>query len=611
MQLFEALKLIRDRNQAVKNQAAVTLRSFDLVCGFTPLHLRTLLTAALIQRIEDSPIAVEIGLFDDLLGNIERISADMQLGDRAEAESHSGAAIIVEWSDLDSRLGRRSTRGWRPDRADDILSSVGVRLEQLSAAIAKLAERTSVAVCLPSLPLPPMFLAPTTTSTALTSRLRSRLHEFAAALAEVEVRVLDEQSLHIASPLSERLDVASELRSGFPYRVAHAGVLAAHFAAVLRPEPILKGIITDLDNTLWAGIVGEDGVESVSWDLDHKTQHHGLYQEQLASLADSGTLLAIASKNEARIAERALDREDLVVSRDRIFPIEANWRPKSESVARILEAWNIAPDAVMFIDDSPIELAEVAQAFPELHCRQFPTHDESAVLDLLTELRNRFGRTAVSAEDKLRVASLRASAELKQTSADPESFLANAEAQLCLSWNQPDARSLELLNKTNQFNLNGRRIEDAEWHRRLSDAQTFLLSVSYQDKFAPLGKIAVALGASKGVRVEISAWVMSCRAFSRRIEYGTLQAIFERFNCREIHFDFQPTDRNGPLQTVLQQLNSSGLSDSGSASGDSNDTSETTKANQVTVTRQQFDQYGPRTYFEVSNDDNQRHSIPA
>jgi FkbH-like protein len=602
MKLFQALKLIRDRKLSADGQAAGSTLSYDLICGFTPLHLRTFVNAALLQRSNDSVIDVEIGLFGDLLGNIERISNDLNEAAELDDRTHAGVAVVIEWSDLDPRLGLRATHGWRPDRADDILNSVQLRLGQLSAAISGLTGKTAVAVSLPSLPLPPMFVAPTTITTPVAARLRSCLHEFAATLADAEIRVLDEQTMNMLSPLADRLDVKSELRSGFPFQMNHAWFIAEQFASLLVPQAMLKGIITDLDNTLWAGIVGEDGIDSVSWDLDHKTQHHGLYQEQLASLAESGTLVAIASKNDSSVVQQAIQRDDLIIDKDRFFPIEANWGAKSESIARILTAWNIGPDAVMFIDDRPIELAEVASAFPEMVCRSFPTDDPAAVLELLTEIRDRFGRLSISEEDKLRAQSLRAAVELKQPDIDPEAFLASAEAHLSLTWNQPDARALELLNKTNQFNLNGRRVSDAEWHRLVSDPSSFLLTVSYKDKFAPLGKIAIALGRASHEGVVISAWVMSCRAFSRRIEHGTLQAIFDRFNCSEIALCFEPTERNGPLQTTLSELHSTTTSIAESPQPEFAIT---------TINRSDFRQHSPRIYFEVSSHDNERNSISA
>src|SRR5437899_13061782 len=110
-----------------------------------------------------------------------------------------------------------------------------------------------------------------------------------------------------------------------------------------------KGLITDLDDTLWKGLLGEVCPEEVSWDLDHRSHMHGLYQQLLQALSAAGVLIGVASKNDSSLVEKAFQREDLILSRDAIFPMEAHWGPKSESVARILKTWNVAADAVVFI----------------------------------------------------------------------------------------------------------------------------------------------------------------------------------------------------------------------------------------------------------------------
>ncbi len=553
MKLIEALKLVNER---LKDLSAQHL--FVLACGFTPLHLKTFLGGELAQRISGGAVLVDVGLFGDLLGTLRKVR---DAGDTGP----SGAAVVLEWSDLDPRLGWRTTHGWRPDRHADILDSVTRRLDELAKEVLAVAEARSVAVSLPTLPLPPLFKSPTATGDAIAWNLRVRVQQFAATIAAASrCRVIDSQWLDTESPLAARHDAASDLRSGYPYQMEHAAKLAQGLAALLKPAAAKKGIITDLDNTLWHGIIGEDGVANVAWDLDHHALGHGLYQEQLAALADLGVLIAVASKNDAKIATQGLARTDLVVPTDKLFPVEANWGPKSESIRRILTAWNIHPDAVVFVDDSPTELAEVASAFPQITTKQFPTGNEAAIVQLLNELRGLFGKTQVTEEDKLRVASLKANQQLEAAEANPDEFLSQAQATITLEWNQPDTRMFELLNKTNQFNLNGRRIDETSWSTRLADPQTFVLSVSYADKYAPLGKIAAVVGKridSKTARID--AWVLSCRAFSRRIEHTTVKALFDRLSCDTLQFDFAATDRNGPLQETLQQL--CGAAPSGSA----------------------------------------------
>jgi FkbH-like protein len=107
------------------------------------------------------------------------------------------------------------------------------------------------------------------------------------------------------------------------------------------------------------------------------------------------------------------------------------------------------------------------------------------------------------------------------------------------------------VNKTNQFNLNGRRFTEADWRAVLERPDAFLVRVSYQDKFGPLGKIATLFGTTNGETVHVEGWVMSCRAFSRRIEHHTLDRLFAHFGASTVRLNYKPTDRNMPLQEFL------------------------------------------------------------
>ncbi len=118
----------------------------------------------------------------------------------------------------------------------------------------------------------------------------------------------------------------------------------------------------------------------------------------------------------------------------------------------------------------------------------------------------------------------------------------------------PDPRALELINKTNQFNLNGRRFTESEWQAHLRRPGAFLYVVAYKDKFGPLGKIAVIAGRRDGGLLLVDTWVMSCRAFSRRIEHQCVRLLFDQFPVEEIAFDYRPTGRNGPCYEFFAAL---------------------------------------------------------
>ncbi len=111
-----------------------------------------------------------------------------------------------------------------------------------------------------------------------------------------------------------------------------------------------------------------------------------------------------------------------------------------------------------------------------------------------------------------------------------------------------------MINKTNQFNINGKRLTEAEWDAQLAAPESILQVVSYQDKFGPLGVIAVLAGRSEQDRLRITCWVMSCRAFARRIEYQCLRALFERGDFSEVLLDYEATPRNQPVCDFLTPL---------------------------------------------------------
>ncbi len=534
MKLAEALALVNGQTPQESPSFRVAL-----ACGFSPLHLQTFLAAYLIQRMPGRRVNVETGIYGDLPGNLERFA-----GKGADA-----AVVVIEWAELDPRLGYRSAHGWRDGRHDDVLETARSRLAQIRSGILRLSREASVSVALPTLPLPPVFDPPSHWAGTTPLALRRAVAELGESLsAEAAVRVLDPQHLDRSSPPERRLALASEFRAGFPYCLAHASALAGGLSKLVLPAPPKKGIVTDLDNTLWRGILGEDGVDGIWWDLDHESQGHALYQGMLAALSRLGVLLGVASKNDAAAVARALAREDLILSPDLLFPIEANWGPKSKSVQNILDRWNVHPDAVVFVDDSPFELAEVREAFPEIETLQFPSQAEG-VDDLLRKLRERFGKASTTEEDRLRVSSLRAAHQRagRAAKSDPDELLARAEARIKLHFDAPDERSYELVNKTNQFNLNGRRVDEATWKSRIRDPARFLLAASYADKYGPLGKIAVVSGRKGEAELRVDTWVMSCRAFSRRIEYEVLKAMFDRFGVERVLLDYVPTDRNGPL----------------------------------------------------------------
>ena len=269
-------------------------------------------------------------------------------------------------------------------------------------------------------------------------------------------------------------------------------------------------------------------------------------------------MIAVASKNEQAQVDEAFARPDLIVTREHIFPFQVHWGPKSGSVARILEAWNIGADSVVFVDDSRSELAEVKAAHPEMECLEFP-EDPQEIYHLAARLRSLFAKGPASNEDAIRLASIRSMNQLRAAVDGPgpasETFLEEAESELTISLSKSpwDSRVLELINKTNQFNLNGIRYTESDLRAFLAHPNRFVLKAAYQDKYGPLGKIAVVLGGLK-VALRIDSWVMSCRAFSRRIEYECLNHLFKTFEVEQIGLEFATSTAKKPLQDFLAEI---------------------------------------------------------
>jgi len=232
----------------------------------------------------------------------------------------------------------------------------------------------------------------------------------------------------------------------------------------------------------------------------------------------------------------------------------------------------------VFVDDNPLELEQVKSAYPTMECIQFREDDAR----FLTGLRDRFAKREIREEDRLRVESLRTGGAVLQAAGNPASLdalLAGAEARIVVRWGKqpPDARALELINKTNQFNLNGERFDEADWNAYLADSSTHLALVEYEDRFGKLGRIAVLAGREREGRFDLDIWVMSCRAFSRRIEYQCLKVLLGRWET--VRLRFVPTERNGPIRQFIGEV-----------------------APELAVRRDEFDSRCPPLYHQTESD---------
>ena len=292
-----------------------------------------------------------------------------------------------------------------------------------------------------------------------------------------------------------------------------------------------KGLVLDLDNTLWGGVIGEVGAEGVELSTETPAgMAYSEFQQYLRQLEDLGILLNVASKNEESIALTGFERDDSPLKRKDFLCFKANWEPKSENIAKIAQEINILPESLVFVDDNPAEREIVRQQLPAVTIASFDSPEGMiAALDRA----GYFEITALSADDAKRNEMYRQNlqrAAAQQSFGSYEDYLRSLEMTAELgAFDQPHAeRITQLINKTNQFNLTTRRYTAQEVEALLSNPDAVTLYGRLIDKFGDNGLVSAMIGTVEGERCTVDLWIMSCRVFKRNLE----QTMMDEFVCR-------------------------------------------------------------------------------
>ncbi len=341
----------------------------------------------------------------------------------------------------------------------------------------------------------------------------------------------------------------------FPMLASH---IARHLAALRRPPA--KCLVLDLDNTLWGGVLGEVGAEGILCaDTDYPASAFADFQRAVLALRSRGILLAVASKNDAGLVEEAFRTcTTMPLRAEHISAWEANWNPKPQSIQRIAASLNIGLDSVIFLDDNPDEILLVKMSLPSVRAYLMPPHPEDFT-GFLAGLED-FDQLRLSAEDTRRAElyALRSRAiEEAAASTNLESFYRSLGTVLLP---EPAGaanfeRVLQLIAKTNQFNLTTRRHTRAELAERMArGCEVWAFRVT--DVHGDHGIIAVALVDFNGVVCRIDTLLMSCRVIGRTIETAMLHFLEGRAAARGasvIEGEFLPTAKNAPCREFYGQ----------------------------------------------------------
>jgi FkbH-like protein len=319
-------------------------------------------------------------------------------------------------------------------------------------------------------------------------------------------------------------------------------------------------VIVDLDNTLWDGIVGDDGVGNIDFSVSGPGAPHRRLQHFLLGLHSMGVLLAICSKNESAVIERVFsEREDLVLKKEHFASIKANWNPKSGNIREILDELNLTQEGTVFLDDSPFERNEVATSLSEILVPDMPedVYDWSRFL----AAQNIFEYPSVTTEDMERNDFYQTERirNVESKKVAPEDFLKSLELKMEAGEIDPRVceRTLALINKTNQFNINGIRYDVLDFVNLLSNKNVLKYSYTLTDKYSRYGEVSVLVAEITGGSIEILTWVLSCRAFGRRVENVILGHLIDlatsrglnQIDCKLVH-----TSKNRPTADALGRI---------------------------------------------------------
>ncbi len=332
-----------------------------------------------------------------------------------------------------------------------------------------------------------------------------------------------------------------------------------------------KALMLDLDNTLWGGVVGDDGVEGLKLGAESPEGMAYLdMQRYAAELPAIGVLLGVISKNDDAAAKSGFEHPSALLKTEDFAVFKANWEPKDRNLANAARKLNIGSDYLVLADDNPAErelvrASELGVAVPEL-----------ATPELFAETvanAGYFEVTSLSSDDRARAAMYRANAErasLEESFSDYGDYLRSLEMRAYLAPFTEGAseRLTQLANKTNQFNLTTRRYAPNELLALARDGAHISIAARLEDKFGDNGLVSELLASVEGERAEIELWLMSCRVFKRDLELAVFDELVSQ--CRErgiaeITASFVPTAKNAVVAELYPSLGFEKMSEEGGA----------------------------------------------
>lgn len=315
-----------------------------------------------------------------------------------------------------------------------------------------------------------------------------------------------------------------------------------------------KVLNLDLDNTLWGGIIGDDGADNI--EIGQETslgQTYAEFQDYIRQQKQLGVLLTVNSKNDEKNAVAGFERPDSVLKREDFVSFKANWEPKSHNLLVAAEELNLLPESFVFVDDNPAEREIIHQQIPGV-----ATPDMGSVENYIQILdKNGFFEVTNFSEDDIRRNQMYQANEMRKqvqaTYTDYGEYLASLEMKGTIGEFEPIymSRISQLTNKSNQFNLTTRRYSQTEIEETASDPMNITLYGKLEDKFGDNGVVSVVIGKRKENTLHIDLWLMSCRVLKRDMEFAMMDELVEQCQSAgitKIVGYYYPTAKNGMVK---------------------------------------------------------------
>jgi FkbH-like protein len=374
--------------------------------------------------------------------------------------------------------------------------------------------------------------------------------------------ILDLHGLMMKAGMDTALDARKWLLYYQPYTEFFWRMIGTQLGRITAAQTLSarKCLVLDADNTLWGGIVGEDGLEGLQLGNDFPGSAYREFQKYVLSLKQKGVLLAIASKNNPEDFFEAFDTHDaMILKRSDIAVFEIHWESKIESLSRIAKTLNIGTNALVFIDDSAKEIGEVQERMPEVACLMVP--EEIALFPEILKGSDLFDSSKITDEDRKRterIADEHKRKHLQETLSESDFKAAlGLKIHVFQAEKQHISRITQLINKSNQFNLTTIRRTQDEVEALTLSVNHLVLGMELKDKYGDYGLVGVAILEKQDAICIIDTFLMSCRALGRNAEDTFMAQIAEsarNLGCHGLRGTYIQTDKNDMVRDLYKNF---------------------------------------------------------